>query len=1388
MKRRRIARSRAKKGLPPTVPITRMARKCCVPNCEIDVQEARNKGLPLHKFPKDAVLRGRWLTGAPFGSNFKPTPGQIVCHRHFKRADYEAANKTNKLTLKKGSIPSVFTDYDNHPDPVIMSVKTSTSYAQEDLDLINAEILNMRHSPVLSEDKTSKFDSNNETSCSKPESSADSVNSLETSNLTNQECKSLSTENDSSIKKEESSNDPDAKVNNMAVQLGIVEPETKMQNVSKDLILPTELNGFKEVDEKELNKNSNNSKAKVLTCGGLKFFQGAKLEAKDFNETWYSAKVVETDWEDREVLIHFDNWSTRFDEWIPMDSSRLRVLQTVPNEQTWVLPSPETSSMKEFAVGERILATWVDGRKYPAKVNAVLGNDKYDVLFDDGYAKIIRSSKMTKCTTPPKTQPVRGDSYIGSKQERRDKKRKHTVMELFNTHSRKRSKHDNDKTTKKEESVSRSNVDSFPESKFDLDGTLFGPCYDPGTDLLKGFNTTVPKPKPIPKKNKKEMHKSDTEQEEQVGPAWVDGEPQGIESYIVDGNDGPRRSIIVHDKRLPPGWQKHFTQRKAGNSAGKWDVLFIHKPTGKKFRSRNDIRTFMESKGQFDFDPEKFDFCIHRKKRNHAPKIKQEQHTTPEVPKKIKTLLPKVKTPVSNENTSLASPNTPVNVPVTSPGITGTPLNNGGAIYSVFIGGLRVEMEDSAYKCPKQGCNKTFRKENLLQMHIKHYHPEYSKFLGSTPNVADLAYARTIGESIEDIIPKKSTPLSDKVHKFGKKKASQERSPATLTQSGLNFVQPSSPFVFEEQEDEVNHVEKFNDLHKEDNKLEAMSPISNRSIEMDEDIEKRKENSCAMSPDTLFGIQIREERSEKVGIKTLLPVVRPPVTSEVQRVDRSKSLDDSLHTEKGKGQRKRQLSEYSSDVPSKGKKRHDMADILDDYGDLDDSAVDAEGPTVPIYRYSRRKSDCKSDENSQNSQLNDSRLEKGDPLKGDSTKRDISNDAEESEGVMMMINGEMVKVEQLRREEIINCTCGYMEEDGLMIQCDLCLCWQHGHCNAIEKEKDVPEKYVCYICRHPYRERPSKKYYHDQDWIKEGKLPSLPSRTKDQNAINTRTAILKRSYDLVSALLQMQQILHSLRVKINVAQKKDHPKLYLWAKNWEKLDVPKPDTEPIPVMEIIKTPVDFIDTSSETSRRTDIKTETKTSVKDDHDDKSIASDSELMKILEEDSSNSNESKVMCKKEDLANSKGGHILLDALTRNGSPNEKQKLKLENLTENINTYGSEDSKSASGLFADNIHGETDVPEIGQELLTPLQPFIPEPEAPIDSSECRMRLLEHIEHFQNHIESRLMSLEAQVSALEAMDSDEIIPSPDVQPRTKQTVQMLLRDLNTVRKLAALC
>ncbi|XP_046414567.1 PHD finger protein 20 isoform X2 [Neodiprion fabricii] len=1101
----------------------------------------------------------------------------------------------------------------------------------------------------------------------------------------------------------------------------------------------------------------------MVSRGGLKFFPGAKLEAKDFNEKWYSARVVETDWVEREVLIHFDKWSSRFDEWIPMDSSRLRVLQVQPNESTWTLPPPETK-MREFIVGERILATWADGRKYPAKVKTVLGNDRYDVLFDDGYAKIVRSSKMTKIAAATEKKPIVDGDYIGSKQERRDKKRKHSVMDLFHSNAKKRPRTDSEKSLKKDESfVSEDDVKSEPP---ELTPAI---AYDSGTEVLKGFEPSKAKVKTYAKKKKKDLPKIDTDNEDEVGPEWIDGEPQGIESYIVDGNDvaGPRRSIIVADKRLPPGWQKHFTQRRTGSSAGKWDVLFIHKSSGKKFRSRNDIRSFMENHGMYDFEPEKFDFCIHRKKNNKSSSVKAKQEPPAEVPKKIKTLLPKAKTPLGTPEVTTPCPVAPVVMPLA---ITPVSSADPGVItYSVFIGGIRVEMEDSAYKCPKEGCNKNFRKENLLQMHIKHYHPEYSKFLGSTPNVADLAYARTIGESIEDIIPKKQNNFMEKINKFEKKKATQEKQ-------------------IPENESDVIRPEKIVNV-KEDSKSEVASPSSRKSIDVDEDIIKNREASCAMSPGTLFDLKVRDEKVQ-TGIKTLLPVRSVTTTplpsncvTELQKLDRSKSLDEPSIQEKGKTIRKRQTSEYNSDTQLKYKKKQGLLELKDDYGDLDDSTLDIEEPVAPTYRFSRRKSNPKSDENNLTSQLSDSHnIEKGETPKGDAAKSDNCNDTEDGDGVMMMINGELVKVEQLRREEIINCTCGFMEEDGLMIQCDLCLCWQHGHCNAIEQEKDVPEKYVCYICQNPYRQRPSKKYSHDQDWIKEGKLPSLSSRSKNQAAIDQRAAMLKRSYDLVAALLQIQQILHSLRVKINVAQKKDHPKLYLWAKNWEKTEIPKPNTELVPIMEIVKPALETAESSLDSSPCAEIKTEIKEEPEDETHKKSIASNTELMKILEEDSLHAEELKNVKKHE---NQSEGHILLEALTRSNLEKTASEVKNEDNNPPKNTA----STSETPDLIPSIPVEKTEPEsTNLNEMLPLQPFIPEPEAPIDPAECRSRLLEHIEHFQNHIDSRLTTIETHVIALEAMDPDDPASGPDFLPRTKQTVQMLLRDLATVRKLAALC
>lgn len=57
------------------------------------------------------------------------------------------------------------------------------------------------------------------------------------------------------------------------------------------------------------------------------FVVGAKLEATDASGVWYAARVEEISWENKQVLVHFERWSCKFDEWIPMCSNRLRCVQ-----------------------------------------------------------------------------------------------------------------------------------------------------------------------------------------------------------------------------------------------------------------------------------------------------------------------------------------------------------------------------------------------------------------------------------------------------------------------------------------------------------------------------------------------------------------------------------------------------------------------------------------------------------------------------------------------------------------------------------------------------------------------------------------------------------------------------------------------------------------------------------------------------------------------------------------------------------------------------------------------------------------------------------------------------------------------------------------------------
>lgn len=98
------------------------------------------------------------------------------------------------------------------------------------------------------------------------------------------------------------------------------------------------------------------------SSGMIDFTPGTRIEANDFHDKWYSAQIIEVDYDEKEVFVHFEKCPNRGDEWIPMDSSRLRPFQE--------------KLIDTFEVGDRCLATWSQSKKFPATIKRVIDKGK----------------------------------------------------------------------------------------------------------------------------------------------------------------------------------------------------------------------------------------------------------------------------------------------------------------------------------------------------------------------------------------------------------------------------------------------------------------------------------------------------------------------------------------------------------------------------------------------------------------------------------------------------------------------------------------------------------------------------------------------------------------------------------------------------------------------------------------------------------------------------------------------------------------------------------------------------------------------------------------------------------------------------------------------------
>uniref|UniRef100_A0A182FEZ5 MBD domain-containing protein n=1 Tax=Anopheles albimanus TaxID=7167 RepID=A0A182FEZ5_ANOAL len=981
-------------------------RKCIVPDCPSAANRKVDRGVTFHKVPLNEKIKRQWMEACRLVHRLHSYRSGNVCSRHFRRADFQEF-KGKKFMLKTTAVPSIFAW--NKPKTPDAQANVTVKEEEEQCESPDATPRKLQYQDESFVHEVGDMDVD-ETVQVKVEEPEIKMEPEEAPATPKTPAPSTSKKSFASTLKRKSASKRPASARKHASSSSSSSKKQPRVEVVAPPASP----------KKQTPKKAGTSAVKphaspeigiVAGTGGSErltsFTPGTKIEAQDFSGRWHSANLVEVDTEEREVLVQFEKTEKSKtilnDEWIPMDSVRLR---------------PVTQHAT-YTVGEKVFARWSDSRKFKATIQSVLENDMYEVMFEDGFAKICKSSHISRLKRTE--DGAEGDGASSG-----------TEVKI--------------KTEKLEPGTV-------------ADESSMGVAPTPSIISLEQFRipqvVKLADLPPIPQDGEWCCH-------------WMNDYPVG-ESSELDLPGGKVYSVIVPDWRMPEGWQKHIYQRVT--TFGKIDIVLVS-PTGKPFRSRLEVKQYLDEQGEL-YDPLKYDFGLHKKRAKDLGFYGYTQEY---------------------RDTFLSNP-------VVEPVLLNTEVN---------IGSVKVKIIDNLYQCPEQECLKTFRKENHLQIHIKHYHHELAKGLGEIPNMQDLAQLRAPIEILD-------TPVKPVARKSTVAGTESARKPASKE---------------DDKKLELVQVKREPGMEAEPDQL-LKTPVATK--------QDAPERTKPVISGEASVSKIKQEPSDAAG--SLMPskntAVVTPATGHANQSTSSASKSKS-------NSKKTKIKLFS--LKKTGNRTFDTGKIRRVPKGSASKRKKSRAAAAAKQAIQRTFLNRQAAGGDTGSPYTPGGFPYGEDASLSSFYDDSINAANHS---LVDDNGEAIKIVRMRKEEIINCVCKITEEDGLMVQCDVCLCWQHGFCQNFFKDSDVPDTYVCSICRNPYRGRSSKRYGHHQDWLYEGKLP-----VARYHSANTKHAqrfdILKNVHTLSGNLVELKRFIHSMQVKINIAERKEHPKLYLWSKKWEK--------------------------------------------------------------------------------------------------------------------------------------------------------------------------------------------------------------------------------------------
>ncbi|XP_061591611.1 PHD finger protein 20-like isoform X2 [Cololabis saira] len=138
--------------------------------------------------------------------------------------------------------------------------------------------------------------------------------------------------------------------------------------------------------------------------------------------------------------------------------------------------------------------------------------------------------------------------------------------------------------------------------------------------------------------------------------------------------------------------------------------------------------------------------------------------------------------------------------------------------------------------------------------------------------------------------------------------------------------------------------------------------------------------------------------------------------------------------------------------------------------------------------------------------------------------------------------------------EVVRCVCEVDEENDFMIQCESCLCWQHGTCMGLY-EDNVPHNYICYCCRQTAGWRRAQRFLSEPDWVVSGHMFGLSCVRENYSEINASK--ISHTHRLLAHTQVLHQVISGLQLKISLLHSPSHPDLELWRLPWRQEEGPR---------------------------------------------------------------------------------------------------------------------------------------------------------------------------------------------------------------------------------------